>query len=127
MFLGLTAPACVEATGHCQDPCEQTLSREMSPPAPDNTLCIDDPAPSDINEVLIGYFGPTDPCAAQGIEMWRAAGLAIEQANLAGGYKGLPFRLEKGGEQKDESGSAASRHRAERWRWIRPRRLGRRR
>jgi len=93
MFLGLTAPACVEATGHCQDPCEQTLSREMSPPAPDNTLCIDDPAPSDINEVLIGYFGPTDPCAAQGIEMWRAAGLAIEQANLAGGYKGLPFRL----------------------------------
>lgn len=57
---------------------------------------IDRPLPADIDEVLIGYFGPTDPCHARGRDMWRAASLAIEQANLAGGYKGAPFRLAAG-------------------------------
>ena len=93
MLLGLAISACAETTGHCQDACEQTLPSEKPQPAPLKTLCLDEPAPSDINEVLIGYFGPTDPSAPQGIEMWCAASLAIEQANLAGGYKGLPFRL----------------------------------
>lgn len=94
VFLGLAVPVCLETTGHCQDTCEQTLRSEKPQPAPDKLLCLDEPA--DINEVLIGYFGPTDPCAPQGIDMWRAAGWAIEQANLAGGYKGLPFRLVPG-------------------------------
>jgi len=53
-------------------------------------------AQTDIDEVLIGYFGPTDPCHAQGRDMWYAASLAIEQANLSGGYQGLPFRLVPG-------------------------------
>jgi len=91
--LSLAVPACAEATGHCQDPCEQPLHCEKPQPAPPDTLCFDEPSLSDINEVLIGYFGPTDPCAPDGVEMWRAASLAIEQANQAGGYKGLPFRL----------------------------------
>jgi len=56
----------------------------------------DEPAPTDIDEVLIGYFGPTDPCHAQGRVMWYAASLAIEQTNLSGGYKGLAFRLVPG-------------------------------
>jgi len=93
MFLGLAIPACAETTRHCQDACEQTLRNEKPPPAPHKILCSDEPALSDVNEVLIGYFGPTDPCAPQGIDMWCAATLAIEQANLEGGYKGLPFRL----------------------------------
>ena len=52
--------------------------------------------PSDVNEVLIGYFGPSEPSDQQGGDMWNAACLAIEQANQAGGYKGLPFRFVAG-------------------------------
>lgn len=60
--------------------------------------------PADIRQVLIGYFGPSTPCHRQGGTMWCAACLAIEQANQAGGYKGLgsrgagslPFRLVAG-------------------------------
>jgi branched-chain amino acid transport system substrate-binding protein len=48
---------------------------------------------SDVNKVRIGYFGP--PSAAHPVagDMWCAASLAIEEANKAGGYRGLPFRL----------------------------------
>jgi branched-chain amino acid transport system substrate-binding protein len=47
----------------------------------------------DVKEVLIGYFGPTKSSAPEGGDMWNAACLAVEQANQAGGYNGLPFRL----------------------------------
>jgi branched-chain amino acid transport system substrate-binding protein len=57
--------------------------REMSPPA-------------DVKEVLIGYFGPSEPSHLRGGDMWNAACLAVEQANQAGGYNGLPFRLVAG-------------------------------
>ncbi len=53
----------------------------------------DENPPTDIKEVLIGYFGPSTPSAPEYGDMWRAACLAVEQANKAGGYKGLPFRL----------------------------------
>ena len=46
-----------------------------------------------VNEVRIGYFGPADPDHPVGGDMWRAAQLAIEGANAAGGYRGKPFRL----------------------------------
>jgi branched-chain amino acid transport system substrate-binding protein len=52
--------------------------------------------PADIKEVLIGYFGPSTPSSPEWTDMWYAACLAIEQANKAGGYKGLPFRLVPG-------------------------------
>ncbi|MHC4749929.1 MAG: ABC transporter substrate-binding protein [Planctomycetota bacterium] len=54
------------------------------------------PAPNGITEVLIGYFGPNTPSHTEAGDMWRAACLAIEQANRSGGYKGLPFRLVTG-------------------------------
>jgi branched-chain amino acid transport system substrate-binding protein len=54
--------------------------RQMSPPA-------------DVKEVLIGYFGPNEPSDPRGGDMWDAACLAVEQANRAGGYNGLSFRL----------------------------------
>ena len=57
--------------------------RQMSPPA-------------DLKEVLIGYFGPSEPSDPRGGDMWNAACLAVEQANRAGGYKGMPFRLVTG-------------------------------
>jgi len=52
--------------------------------------------PTDVKEVLIGYFGPNEPSDPQGGDMWNAACLAIEQANRAGGYKDMPFRLVPG-------------------------------
>jgi ABC-type branched-subunit amino acid transport system substrate-binding protein len=52
--------------------------------------------PDNIKEVLIGYFGPSTPSAPEYGDMWSAACLAVERANKAGGYKGLPFRLVQG-------------------------------
>lgn len=52
--------------------------------------------PADAKEVLIGYFGPRKPSDPKVDDMYRAACLAIEQANRAGGYNGVPFRLVSG-------------------------------
>jgi ABC-type branched-subunit amino acid transport system substrate-binding protein len=46
-----------------------------------------------VREVLIGYFGPSDPSDPDGGDVWRAAQLAVEGANAQGGYQGKPFRL----------------------------------
>ncbi|MFH0980507.1 MAG: ABC transporter substrate-binding protein [Planctomycetota bacterium] len=51
------------------------------------------PPPEDLEEVRIGYFGPADPQHPTAGLMWQAATLAIEEANQAGGYEGLPFCL----------------------------------
>jgi branched-chain amino acid transport system substrate-binding protein len=51
---------------------------------------------ADVKEVLIGYFGPGSSSDPRGGDMWNAACLAVEQANRAGGYNGLPFRLVSG-------------------------------
>lgn len=56
----------------------------------------DDPEPRDLTEVRIGYFGPSDPAHPQGGDIWLAVNLAIEEANAAGGYRGLPFVLVPG-------------------------------
>jgi branched-chain amino acid transport system substrate-binding protein len=53
----------------------------------------DDPAPVGLDEILIGYFGPSDPDDPEGGDAWLAAGMAIEEANALGGYDGLPYRL----------------------------------
>lgn len=54
------------------------------------------PAPPEIEEVLIGYFGPDDPDDPQFGGLWRAARAAVEEANRGGGYRGKPFRLVAG-------------------------------
>jgi ABC-type branched-subunit amino acid transport system substrate-binding protein len=56
----------------------------------------EEPPPANIKEVLIGYFGPNSPSDPEYGDMWSAAYMAIEQANQAGGYKGLPFKLVSG-------------------------------
>jgi ABC-type branched-subunit amino acid transport system substrate-binding protein len=53
----------------------------------------EDPDPKGLREILIGYFGPGDPQDPRAGDLWLAASLAIEQANEAGGYHGLPYRL----------------------------------
>ncbi len=51
------------------------------------------PEPENLPEVRIAYFGPADADHPEGGDAWLAARLAIEDANAAGGYRGLPFRL----------------------------------
>jgi branched-chain amino acid transport system substrate-binding protein len=51
------------------------------------------PEPPDLQEVLIGYLGPSGPSDPEGGDMWCAAQLAIEEANREGGCRGKPFRL----------------------------------
>jgi len=53
----------------------------------------DEPDPSNIEEVRIGFFGPCDSRNPFGRNMWRGAKLAVEKANAEGGYQGKPFRL----------------------------------
>lgn len=53
----------------------------------------DQPEPSDIEEVRVGFFGPSQSSNAMGQNMWRGATLAVEKANAAGGYRGKRFRL----------------------------------
>ena len=54
------------------------------------------PEPADVDEVLLGYFGPDDPDDPEGGDMWCAAQLAVEEANRRGGYRGKKFRLVAG-------------------------------
>ncbi len=55
----------------------------------------EDPEPQGIREVPIGYFGPSEATNPDS-DLYRAARLAVEEANRAGGYKGKPFRLVPG-------------------------------
>ena len=48
----------------------------------------------EVDEVLLGWFGPGDPGHPEFGDYWRGAMLALGQENAAGGYRGKPFRLE---------------------------------
>jgi branched-chain amino acid transport system substrate-binding protein len=64
-------------------------TRELSFPGPGHER----PEPDDVTEVKIGYFGPSDADHPLAGDLWLAAQLAVAQANSAGGYSGIPFRL----------------------------------
>ena len=53
------------------------------------------PVPQDVTEVRIGFLGPIAKQADQvyGLRMLHGAQMAIDEANLRGGYGGKPFRL----------------------------------
>jgi branched-chain amino acid transport system substrate-binding protein len=52
----------------------------------------EEPAP-EVDEVVLGWFGPGDPDHPEFGDFWRGATLALEQENAAGGYRGKPFLL----------------------------------
>jgi branched-chain amino acid transport system substrate-binding protein len=54
-----------------------------------------DPDLKDLSEIRIGFIGPlyNHPDQAMGNRMLNGATLAIEEANVAGGYGGKPFKL----------------------------------
>jgi ABC-type branched-subunit amino acid transport system substrate-binding protein len=49
--------------------------------------------PNQFNEIRIGLFAPDRADDPVGKAMLNAAALAIEEANAAGGFRGVPFRL----------------------------------
>ena len=49
--------------------------------------------PRNVDEVLLGYFGPSDPAQPDGGDLWLAARMAVDEANRRGGYRGKPFRI----------------------------------
>ena len=53
----------------------------------------EEPEPEGLTEVRIGFFGPADASHPEGGAIWQGAARAIEEANRAGGYRGLPYRL----------------------------------
>jgi len=74
--------------------CQQPPYRDARQQRPEYTgTGREEPEPSGLREVRIGYFGPADPRHPKGGTLWQGAALAIEEANREGGYKGLPFRL----------------------------------
>jgi len=52
----------------------------------------EEPEP-DVDEVVLGWFGPGDPHHPEFGDFWRGATMALEEENAAGGYRGKPFRL----------------------------------
>ena len=55
----------------------------------------EEPEP-DVDEVVLGWFGPGDPDHPDFGDLWRGATLALEQENAAGGYRGeLPARTRR--------------------------------
>ena len=67
----------------------------------------DQPEPANIQDVAIGYYGPSDAAHPEGGILWQGATLAIEEANRAGGYKGKPFRLVAAWSENPWRGGAA--------------------
>jgi ABC-type branched-subunit amino acid transport system substrate-binding protein len=55
----------------------------------------DVPEPKNVTEVRIGFLGPIEhnPEQAFGLRMLHGAQLAVEEANVRGGYGGKPFKL----------------------------------
>ncbi|HTQ57066.1 MAG TPA: ABC transporter substrate-binding protein [Bryobacteraceae bacterium] len=51
------------------------------------------PEPAGVQEVRIGYYGPSDDSHPEGGMPWQGVTLAIDRANREGGYRGKPFRL----------------------------------
>mgnify|MGYP000860115771 CR=1 FL=1 len=49
--------------------------------------------PAEVEQIRIGLFAPADPAHAVGRAIIRGASLALEEANIEGGYQGTPFVL----------------------------------
>ncbi len=85
----LTAFAIVPSVCLGQEPFYRLREHETSYNGPGR----EDLEPHHLEEIRIGYFGPSDPGHPEGGDLWLAAQLALEDANREGGYRGLPFQL----------------------------------
>jgi len=53
----------------------------------------EDPIPDRLGAINLGWFGQCEHTEGTDVGMFHAAEMAIEDANHAGGYDGVPFRL----------------------------------
>ena len=74
---------------HSPAPYHDGRIKELEYPGPGRDV----KPPEGVQEVRIGYFGPSDPSHPRGGDPWLAASLAIAEMNQEGGFNGLPFRL----------------------------------
>lgn len=86
-LLGLVLPSCVLAQSGTPYLDKRRIPLEYPGPG------REDPDPTDLSEVRLGYFGPADAAHPVAGTLWMGAAFAVEEANAAGGYKGKPFRL----------------------------------
>lgn len=63
--------------------------------------------PAGLAEIRLGWFAPGEGDHPEGGSFWRGATLALEEANAAGGWKGVPFRLVVGWSENPWSGGAS--------------------
>jgi len=72
---------------------EPYIRHFIYPPQPYLGPNREKPEPAGLKEVRIGFLGPLEGSALvdYGVQMIQGVELAIEKANAAGGYKGLPF------------------------------------
>ena len=85
----LAAAAAAQEQGAASAPYLDRTKRQMVYEGPGD----DEPDPTGLKEVRIGYFGPPDASHIEGGSFWQGASRAIDEANRDGGYHGLPFRL----------------------------------
>jgi branched-chain amino acid transport system substrate-binding protein len=78
-------------TGACQD--DKPYKKSSLEPLEFRGAGRERPEP-EVDEVLLGWFGPGDPDHPEFGDYWRGAVLALEEENAAGGYRGKPFRLQ---------------------------------
>jgi len=67
----------------------------------------EDAEPTGLKQVAIGFFGPEGKGQSNEELIWQGASLAFEEANQAGGYRGIPFRLVSVWDENPWAGGAA--------------------
>ena len=83
----------VAAMGVAQESPRQPYHDPKNAPRAYNGPGREQPDPEYLQEVRIGYFGAPDGGHPDGGSLWQGVQLATEEANAAGGYRNLPFRL----------------------------------
>lgn len=85
VFCFITAGQWIEAQG--------AYKRILDDPRHFNGLGGSAVDPSSLSDIPIGLFAPLNPNDPAAVELYRGAVLAVDQANAAGGFQGVGFRL----------------------------------
>ena len=84
-----SAQETVVPAGREVDPFHDFRRQDLAYTGPED----ESPDLDELNEVVIGWFGPSDSAHPIHGDLWVAASIAVDEANRAGGWNGIPFRL----------------------------------
>jgi ABC-type branched-subunit amino acid transport system substrate-binding protein len=90
------------SASHAQEPYRRMLDQPLGFTGPESQAA----ELSALDEIRIGLYVPDQPGHPVGQAVTRGATLAVEQANAAGGYQGVPFRLVRRWAEDPWSGGA---------------------